>query len=352
MIIGGKMKKGKLKFISRLFLSMFDFRIYPFTQKEKLSTAILYFIKLTLFSSVILGIVFFCFLFNKSAEMVDEFEKTVPEFNIVDGRLETSTSYSGEIIEGLFMVVDGTKTSADISEIVAGLPDYSKFSTIALADKMYYVVKYDEETTQTLPTNNYDSLNTTNKSELVKEWKETNDSYSIKLVVLAVLVVSVFAGLLILRIWLLIIYVFTISIFSFMFGVRLRASGTIKFAIYASTVPTLIDTFALAVLGKIPSTVTFLEGIILFIYAFYGLRAIKIDELISSGSGKTPEERIRDAINRAQKEIDELNENIKNESEHLKNVINHKDNNGSEEQKNGTDIKDESDSSNNDEKKG
>ncbi len=314
------MKQRRIGFLTRFFLAIGDFRIYPFSQKEQLIVAISYIFKLTFLSSAIIGTALLININNQSSEMEKEFKRLASDFTVENGMLTSSNPSSGELIEDIYFLVDGQKESGDVKTIIHEFPKTSRGIAMLLNDRLYFAYIFPDGYTQVLKFN-YDDYDIETKDGLVSMWHEFNESYSIRLILLITTVLTTFIGLIILRGWTLMIYLITVYMINALFGNKLKFSGYLKVAIYASTVPVVLDTISLVAIGEVPQLASFIEGLICFIYVFYGLRAIRIDQLLMAGIGKTPEERIKDAINKAQKEIeeqlkkDEDNNSNKNEEE-------------------------------------
>ena len=115
------------------------------------------------------------------------------------------------------------------------------------------------------------------------------------------------------------------------FMIKLRFRDKLKIAIYISSLPILLETMAFIIAGKLPEVANFINSLISMFYAFYALRAIKLDNILSTVIGNTPEEKIKNAIINAQ---NELKEQIKELEEEKKKKNEEKEHNESDEDDN------------------
>ena len=164
----------------------------------------------------------------------------------------------------------------------------------------------------------YENL-TFNKEQLSNEWNMLNNSAVSKLIVWGFVSVGVLAILVIVKLWTLVMYLISTYIINFMFGLKLRFTDYLKIVIYASTLPIILEVIALICVGNVSESVNFISVLVSCVYIFYALRAIKIDSLILGGSGKTAEEKIKSALEHAQKELEKQLEEIEKKEESERN---------------------------------
>ena len=108
-------------------------------------------------------------------------------------------------------------------------------------------------------------------------------------------------------------YILSIYIINIIFRLRLKWQNYIKIAIYVSTLPFLLEMIALIVVGSISESVNFISMLVSCVYIFYALRALKLDSVIVATTGNTTEERIRNALEHAQQELERQLEEIEKE---------------------------------------
>ena len=94
-------------------------------------------------------------------------------------------------------------------------------------------------------------------------------------------------------------YLLILMICNSLFVVKLKLRDMIKLTIYISTLPMLLETFAITVGGKYTNTAEFITFLIAGVYAFYALRAIRLNDILTKTAGLTPEEKIENAIKNA-----------------------------------------------------
>ena len=91
---------------------------------------------------------------------------------------------------------------------------------------------------------------------------------------------------------------------------KLRGRDYFKVAIYVSTLPVLLEMVAFVVAKGLPDSASFITMLISIIYTYSALKAIKLDSIMLSAIGNTPEEKIRNAINQAQQELEKQLEEL------------------------------------------
>ena len=310
------MKSKRIGFFTRVLLSIGDFRIYPFAQKETLGVAISYLLKLTLISAIIISWFSLVKIYNNSCEMFDEFNNKSSDFLVKEGNLIANKTSSGELIEDVYFLIDDNKSSGDVKEAINFFPKTAYGIVLLFQDNVYVAHKYQDGEIQAIKLG-YNEVGISSRTELINTWKEMNESYTTRLLLLFSMIPFIFILLIFIRGWAFLIYLCIAYMVNSFFGAKLKLGGYIKVAAYSSTVPLILDTIAIAVLSYVPQMASFIQGIICFIYTFYGIRAIRIDELFMSGIGKTPEERITDAILKAQKEIEEQLRNAKKDDKEV-----------------------------------
>lgn len=317
------MNLGKISFFKRIYLSLTDFRMYPYTQKEKLSTAIGYFIKLLIVVSVVIGTFVTSNIFEESPMILSMFENSMPDFTIVNGVLSASENIEKELNSNTYLVVNSNYNYSQIQNIKIDEADAKNYCVLVLSDATVIAVKlgdgiYELGTIVYEPDMNY------TKEQLSNDWRVLNESTTSKVLVWIGISIGVFIVLVIIRLWVLIMYMISAYIINIMFGLKLKFIEYLKLVIYISTMPIILETIAIVAVGNISETVNFISVLISCVYIFYALRALKLDSLILGGSGKTAEEKIKSALSHAQQELEKQLNELEKQEENGQKEINEK----------------------------
>ena len=298
------MKTKRIGFFSRIYLAITDFRIYPFTQKESIWTALGYFVKFTLLASLIIAFGVVWIIYDNSVIVVEEFDKAVPNFQISNGILIADSTSSGELLENLYYFLDSEKTYTEKDELINKSKIDYDYYLLFFQDETALITKLDEEYVKVFGLQ-HNMLENANKAELVEQWKSSNESYLTRLMIVLLITLCLFIVYTVAKLWNLILNMVSAFLINFIFAVKLKFSGYLKLVIYATTLSSLLEVISILLIHKIPELAEIITSIISFVYLYYGIRTIKIDELIVAGIGNTPEERVKDALLKAQKEIQE-----------------------------------------------
>ncbi len=312
-----KMKLGKINFFKRMYLAIADFRMYPYAQKEKLIIAIGYFTKLLLLASIVIGAFVTSKFFNESPILLNMYNENMPNFVVKNGKLETEEIIEKELNADTYLFLNNDYSYSDLNKITISENESYNLYILMLSDASVLGYKLDDAIHE-IGRIEYENL-TFNKEQLSNEWNMLNNSAVSKLIVWGFVSVGVLAILVIVKLWTLVMYLISTYIINFMFGLKLRFTDYLKIVIYASTLPIILEVIALICVGNVSESVNFISVLVSCVYIFYALRAIKIDSLILGGSGKTAEEKIKSALEHAQKELEKQLEEIEKKEESERN---------------------------------
>lgn len=299
-------EKRKVGFFKRILLSISDFRLYPYALKEHTAKAFGYFFKLTAICSVILSAYIMSLTLDFISDGVEELDKKLPNFEIVDGQMKFSGDASVEVNPYLTVVMKN-----DYAENVS-LSQYT-------SDRMYFVATKDKllfgnsSSEESISETEYKEIPDMTKQQMIAEFYSINESLTYKLAVYGFLFIIVYLYMIINRLWMLMMYILVIMICNSLFVVKLKFKDLVKISIYISTLPMLLETFAIAIGGKYSQAAEFITFLIAGVYAFYALRAIRLDDILLKATGNTPEEKIANAIKDAQKQLEKQLEETERE---------------------------------------
>ena len=306
----------KLSFFARVISAISDFRIYPFVQREKISTSISYFLKILLLVTLVICIYVFSNVYNVVDKITADFNSVIPEFVLENGVLnaEKRTEYS---IDNGIVILDTNCTAEEIKDLstkdVIGY-DYNVLISkdgmnIYIKDMLFATMKFSpiigEYTKQSFYNNILQPFSNMN-----------NQIYFFAITYCAILCVYA-----LLKITNVLTAMVLVTIFNFLFGNRLKFGDIFKIAAYALTLPIIIETVALILIGNVSESVTLIYQLLVCVYVFYALRAIKLDKIIITATQNGILKKIvnNDGINiEAQNDLNEKEEVKENKDEENK----------------------------------
>lgn len=312
-----KMKLGKINFFKRIYLAITDFRMYPYAQKEKLSTAIGYFTKLLVLIAIVIGAFVTSNFFKDSPILLGVYNENMPNFIVKNGTLETEEIIEKELNSNTYLFLNNDYSYSELNKITISEEGSYNLYVLMLSDASVLGYRL-ENGIHELGRIEYENLTFT-KEQLANEWEMLNNSAISKLVVWFFVSIGVLVVLAIVKLWTLVMYLISTCVINFMFGLKLRFTDYLKIVVYASTLPIILEVIALIFVGNVSESVNFISVSVSCVYIFYALRAIKIDSLILGGSGKTAEEKIKSALEHAQKELEKQLEEIEKKEESERN---------------------------------
>ena len=300
----------KVNFFKRIWLAITDFRIYPYSQKEKTRTAIWFIIKLLFVCSMIIAVFFTKEVFDTLPSLIAKTNEIVPEFSIINGSLDAEKESFAEINSDTYLVFSNKYKSDDILNLVNKIKDDENITknykgyVFILGDQTSFVYDLEGALYQAVKIDYSSDINT-DKDTIVKEFTSIEDSFVSKLIVFSFFVFVFYIVMIINRLTTSIIYFITIFLLNTIFALKLKFKDYIRIICYVSTLPIILETIAIIATKQISGSINLICTLISFVYMFYGLRAIKIDNILTNGTGKNPLEKLENAIKEAQDEIEE-----------------------------------------------
>lgn len=316
------MKLGKINFFKRIYLAIADFRLYPYAQKEKLSTAVGYFIKLIMLMSVVIDAFMTSNFLKESPMLLNMYIENMPEFSVENGILQTEESTEKELNSNTYLILNNDYTSNQLNKITFSEANEHEYYILLLSDTAVLGFKF-EDGIHELARIDYENMSF-NKQYIANVWESFNNSFVSKLIIWLGISLGIFITFSIIRLWTLIMYLISSYMINFMFGLKMKITDYLKMVIYVSTLPIILEVIALLFVGNISESVNFISVLVSCVYIFYALRAIKLDSLILGGSGKTAEEKIKNALEHAQKELEKQLEELEAKEESEKDKENEK----------------------------
>ena len=235
-------------------------------------------------------------LFDAIPEYAETIDKKMPNFEIVHGTFKSNEDFSYELSKKIFVSYrsgdDDTKSSEIISETNRKYDTYlvikEKSIDVYIKDASNNVSKFGQLI--------FSEFNDITKSTFISYWKEFAESYLTRLGILTIFTVMIFIVYGIYRVWTLIFYCFSV----FFINVTLEEYDDLS---VNDRVSILLEMIAFIISQNLPEAANFINMIIALIYTYYALKAIKLDSILLTAVGDTPEEKIRNAITQAQEEL-------------------------------------------------
>lgn len=265
----------KISFFARMISSITDFRIYPFVEKEKVTTAISYFLKLILIITLIICTYMFSNIYNIAEKFTVDFDKVIPNFVLENGVLNADERAEYSIENGI-LILDTNYSAEELKslsgkEIIGydyniliskdGMNVYVSDMLLAAMEFQPIIGKYTKQSFY---------------NNILKPFGDI----SVKSYFFVISYIAIFSVYILLKFSNILTVMILATIFNILFGNRLKFSDIFKIAPYVLTLPIIIETIALVVVGSVSESVMLIYQLLMSIYVFYALRAIKLDKII------------------------------------------------------------------------
>lgn len=306
----------KLSFFTRVISAISDFRIYPFVRREKITSSISYLLKLLLIITLVICVYMFSNIYNIMEKFTFDFNNVIPNFVLENGVLnaEEKAEYS---IENGIAILDTNYTAEELKTLsdkkVIGY-DYNVLISkdgmnVYINDMLFATMEFSqiigEYTKQSFYNNILQPLSTP----------------SAKIYFFVITYLTIFCAYILLKVTNVLTAMILATIFNFLFGNRLKFGDIFKIVAYALTLPIIIETVALILIGTVSESVTLIYQLLVCVYVFYALRAIKLDKIIITATQNGILKKIvnNDGISiEAQNDLDEKEEVKENKDEENK----------------------------------
>lgn len=271
------MNKSKIGFFRRVFLAVTDFRFYPQVIKESSFKAVGYFLKLILISSALIALYTLHTTLDFISNDMKDYAKKIPDFYVENGEMhfDEETKLELNSFVSLYMKNDYS------NNIDSSFIPEDKLGVVVTKDKILFGNKSDSSALLS-----FSDVDDISKQELMTNLESIDDSFSNKLLIYIAILFSTIIYVLINRIWLLLMYILLVLVCNILFVVKMKFRGFVKIAIYISTLPILLETFAICIGGKYTQSAEFVTFLIAGVYAFYSLRYIRISDVLIRATRK------------------------------------------------------------------
>lgn len=271
----------KLNFFARIYLAITDFRLYPFiVQKERFVSAFAYFVCFILLISAILSAGVTAKIINWTRDFSNNYDSYVKGFSISNGFLDMNENIdkefanvkiytddtriyeSGELInfdaDGYKMVIYAMKNSVAI-----GNPDYG-----------FVLMKYSDL--------NMD----TNAQRLHEILRYSLESPLFKLSLTGAIFCGVFTAYFFTKFMNAVGITLMLMFLGWIFRTDYKFKHYLKVAFYVITLPVITETIGIIVTGAITEYAYITYYLLVYVYMYYAIRALKLDNIIMTTQEK------------------------------------------------------------------
>ncbi len=287
-------KHKKMGFFKKIALAISDFRFYPLMLKtDSTLTVIGHFIVFMIILTTIMTTSFYSKALNGIDEIMAKYDDAIPEFNFKNGNLDVDAQEVYKVANDFVILLDTEYNYEDATT----LEEYKKYDVY---DNRIFVnsdaitfetnvevsgVEQPQATEQILLTQFSGDFD---KALLKQYVLEARESTYAKVMIFLSLGVSIFLGYFICKLLEVILYVIMTSLLATLYGIKLNYKNYIKIALYAVTLPYILETISISYLGTINDATLIVSNILAYVYMLYAIRAVKLDAfiLIMSNSNK------------------------------------------------------------------
>lgn len=289
-------KKEKLGFFEKIFLAITDFRVYPFLLRhEKLINSIMYMVAFVLLMSAILTFSLFSKINVVFEELISNYDLIIPDFEFENSKLNVNDKIAKEINSKSYLVIDTTYSYNQLkqAEEYENLFIYDS-AILITSDKI--VMEADGESIYELSFS--DATISTNKAELFELLSKYQNDPMSKFRVFGYLYLTIVITYIFVVLIRVIFIALIASIISLFFGIKASFSNYIKLAIYAYTLPFIIEIISVCILGTIKDYAYYTSLALTYVYILYALRAVKLDAFLTLiGSDKNLNNKMQEKEN-------------------------------------------------------
>lgn len=306
----------KLSFLARVISAISDFRIYPFVQREKITLAISYFLKLLLIITLVICVYIFSNIYNIMEKFTLDFNDVFPNFALEKGVLNADERVEYSIENGI-VILDSNYTAEELKSIsdkeVIGY-DYNVLISkdgmnVYIKDMLFVTMEFSQ------------IIGDYTKQSFYNNILQPFSNPSVQIYFFVIIYCAIFGTYTLVKITNVLTAMILASIFNVLFGNRLKFGDIFKIAAYALTLPIIIELIAVIFVGYVSESVILIYQLLLSVYVFYALRAIKLDRIIITATQNGILKKIvnNDGINvETQNEVNEKEEVKENKDEENK----------------------------------
>ena len=271
----------KLDFFARIYLAITDFRLYPFVvQREKFINALAYFVCFILLFSAILSAGVTSRAMNWLNNFTCIYNEKVGDFEVKDGELIVDQNMDFEY-EKVRIYANGDLNFGELNENV--FKDSENIVTVlALKDS----ISVGNENVGFVITKYKDVNLDINKAETYESLRFALDSWIFKLSLAIIIFCGVFVAYLITKFLNVIGITLMLLLLGYVFGTKYKFKDYMKAAFYVITLPVITELIALIITGTVSDYAYITYYLLVYVYMYYAIRALKLDNIIMATQEK------------------------------------------------------------------
>ncbi len=271
----------KLDFFARIYLAMTDFRLYPFVvQREKFINALAYFVCFILLFSAILSAGVTSRAMNWLNNFTCIYNEKVDDFEVKNGELIVAQNMDFEY-EKVRIYANGDLNFGELNENV--FKDSENIVTVlALKDS----ISVGNENVGFVITKYKDVNLDINKAETYESLRFALDSWIFKLSLAIIIFCGVFVAYLITKFLNVVGITLMLLFLGYVFGTKYKFKDYMKAAFYVITLPVITELIALIITGTVSDYAYITYYLLVYVYMYYAIRALKLDNIIMATQEK------------------------------------------------------------------
>lgn len=271
----------KLDFFARIYLAITDFRLYPFVvQREKFINALAYFLCFILLFSAILSAGVTSRAMNWLNNFTCIYNEKVDDFEVKNGELIVAQNMDFEY-EKVRIYANGDLNFGELNENV--FKDSENIVTVlALKDS----ISVGNENVGFVITKYKDVNLDINKAETYESLRFALDSWIFKLSLAIIIFCGVFVAYLITKFLNVVGITLMLLFLGYVFGTKYKFKDYMKAAFYVITLPVIIELIALIITGTVSDYAYITYYLLVYVYMYYAIRALKLDNIIMATQEK------------------------------------------------------------------
>ena len=265
----------KLDFFARIYLAITDFRLYPFVvQREKFINALAYFVCFILLFSAILSAGVTSRAMNWLNNFTCIYNEKVDDFEVKNGELIVAQNMDFEY-EKVRIYANGDLNFGELNENV--FKDSENIVTVlALKDS----ISVGNENVGFVITKYKDVNLDINKAETYESLRFALDSWIFKLSLAIIIFCGVFVAYLITKFLNVVGITLMLLFLGYVFGTKYKFKDYMKAAFYVITLPVITELIALIITGTVSDYAYITYYLLVYVYMYYAIRALKLDNII------------------------------------------------------------------------
>ena len=271
----------KLDFFARIYLAITDFRLYPFVvQREKFINALAYFLCFILLFSAILSAGVTSRAINWLNNFTCIYNEKVDDFEVKNGELIVAQNMDFEY-EKVRIYANGDLNFGELNENV--FKDSENIVTVlALKDS----ISVGNENVGFVITKYKDVNLDINKAETYESLRFALDSWIFQLSLAIIIFCGVFVAYLITKFLNVVGITLMLLFLGYVFGTKYKFKDYMKAAFYVITLPVITELIALIITGTVSDYAYITYYLLVYVYMYYAIRALKLDNIIMATQEK------------------------------------------------------------------